>query len=56
MQLIFDAFEMSGITADARAGVLFGLGLMLLVMAVAFVTSVLLGGGHNGKYGGGDDD
>jgi len=49
MEAIFSAFEISGVQTDARAAVLFCLGMGLVVMALCFIKSVLFGGGHDSE-------
>lgn len=56
MDIIFQAFEISGVQADARTAILVVLGLMLISMAVYYISSVLFGVGHSGRSGGSDDD
>ncbi len=55
MDAIFSAFEISGIQTDARTAILASLGLLLIVMAVAYVSSVLFGSGHDGRVKDNDD-
>jgi len=55
METIFAAFEISGVQTDARAAVLFCLGMGLVVMAICFVKSVLFGGGHDSQGNSNDD-
>jgi len=54
MELIFSAFDLSGVATDARAAILGMLALMMIVVALVYIKSVLFGGGHMGRLS--DDD
>lgn len=49
MQVLFEAFDIAGPAADARAAVLACIALGLIVMAICFLKSVLFSGGHDSR-------